>query len=257
MEVSWGGIFAGVLVALGVSMLLAALGVAIGISAIDPSEVNPAAVGIGAAIWTGLQLLLALFVGGMVATRVGAVFDRTTGFFEGVLVWVVSLVLMTYLAASGVASLASGALTVLSGATQTAGAVLQQEGGGGNIDVSGTVDEMASELRSAEMVNRVANITGLPVNEARTTLATAADRVEANRDNPVRAADEARRGIADVFERARTSGALAQQAEEIQPEAVSTAWLTFLALLLSLAAAVAGAMVGRSKAADAAVSTAV
>ena len=251
MKVSWGGVFAGVIVALGVSMLLAALGVAIGISAIDPSDVNASAVGVGAAIWAGLQLLLALFVGGMVATRVGAVIDRTTGFFEGVLVWVVSLVLMTYLAASGVASVASGAFTLLGGATQTVGAVLQQEGGGGNIDVSGTVDEMAGQLRSAEMVDRVASITGLTVNEARTTLTTAADRVEANRDNPVQAAEEARRGIADVFERARASGALAQQAEEIQPEAASTAWLTFLALLLSLAAAVSGAMVGRSKAANA------
>jgi hypothetical protein len=54
-----------------------------------------------------------------------------------------------------------------------------------------------------------------------------------------------------LFDRARTSGALAAQAEEIQPEAASTAWLTFVALLLSLAAAVTGAMVGRSKAADA------
>jgi hypothetical protein len=251
LKVSWGGVFAGVIVALGVSMLLAALGVAIGISAIDPSDVNASAVGVGAAIWAGLQLLIALFVGGMVATRVGAVIDRTTGFFEGVLVWVVSLVLMTYLAASGVASVASGAFTLLGGATQTVGAVLQQEGGGGNIDVSGTVDEMANELRSAEMADRVASITGLPISEARTALTSAADRVEANRANPVQAAEEARRGVADVFDRARASGALAQQAEEIQPEAASTAWLTFLALLLSLAAAVSGAMVGRNKAANA------
>jgi hypothetical protein len=251
LKVSWGGVFAGVIVALGVSMLLAALGVAIGISAIDPSDVNASAVGVGAAIWAGLQLLIALFVGGMVATRVGAVIDRTTGFFEGVLVWVVSLVLMAYLAASGVASVASGAFALLGGATQTVGAVLQPEGGGGNIDVSGTVDEMANELRSAEMADRVASITGLPVSEARTALTSAADRVEANRANPVQAAEEARRGVADVFDRARASGALAQQAEEIQPEAASTAWLTFLALLLSLAAAVSGAMVGRNKAANA------
>jgi hypothetical protein len=251
MKVSWGGVFAGVLVALGVSMLLATLGVAIGISAVDPSDVNSSAIGIGAAIWGGLQLLVALFIGGMVATRVGAVIDRTTGFFEGVLVWVVSIVLMTYLAASGVASVASGAFTLVGGATQTAGAVLRQQGGGDNIDISGSVDEMASELRSAAMADRVASITGLSANEARTTLATAADRVEANRDNPARAAEEAGRAIASAFDRARASGALAQQAEEIQPEAASTAWLAFLAMLLSLAAATTGAMVGRSKAADA------
>src|SRR5688572_21520273 len=101
MRVSWGGVFAGVLVAMGVSMLLAALGLAIGVSAVDPGETDPGTIGVGAAVWGGLQLLVALFIGGMVATRVGAIIDRTTGFFEGVLVWVVSLILMAYLAGSG------------------------------------------------------------------------------------------------------------------------------------------------------------
>jgi hypothetical protein len=63
MKVSWGGVFAGVLVAMGVSMLLAALGVAIGVSAVDPGETDPGTIGIGAAVWGGAQLLIALFVG--------------------------------------------------------------------------------------------------------------------------------------------------------------------------------------------------
>jgi hypothetical protein len=251
MKVSWGGVFAGVLVAMGVSMLLAALGLAIGVTAIDPGDTDPGAIGTGAIVWGALQLLIALFIGGMVATRVGAIIDRTTGFFEGVLVWVVSLILMAYLAGSGIATVASGAFTLLGGATQTFGAVIQTEGAAPSVDVSGTVDEMMEQLRSPELVNRVASVTGLSVNETRDTLNETATRVEANRNNPTQAAEEARRGIATLFDRARTSGALAAQAEEIQPEAASTAWLTFLALLLSLAAAVAGAMFGRNKAADA------
>ena len=255
MKVSWGGVFAGVLVAMGVSMLLAALGLAIGVSAVDPGETDPGTVGIGAAVWGGLQLLIALFIGGMVATRVGAIIDRTTGFFEGVLVWVVSLILMAYLAGSGIASVASGAFSLLGGATQTFSAVVQSQGSSPNIDVSGTVEQMAEELRGPELVNRIASVTGLSVNEVRNTLNETATRVEANANDPTQAAEEARRGIASLFDRARTSGALAAQAEEIQPEAASAAWLTFVALLLSLAAAVAGAMVGRSKAADAVAST--
>jgi hypothetical protein len=251
MKVSWGGVFAGVLVAMGVSMLLAALGLAIGVSAVDPGETDPGTIGVGAAVWGGVQLLLALFIGGLVATRVGAIIDRTTGFFEGVLVWVVSLILMAYLAGSGIASVASGAFSLLGGATQTFSAVVQGQGSAGNIDVSGTVDETAEQLRSPELVNRVASVTGLSVNEVRNTLNETATRVEANRSNPTQAAEEASRGIASLFDRARTSGALAAQAEEIQPEAASAAWLTFVGLLLSLVAAVAGAMLGRSKAADA------
>jgi hypothetical protein len=255
MRVSWGGVFAGVLVAVGVSMLLASLGIAIGVSAVDPGETDPGTIGVGAAIWGGLQLLIALFVGGMVATRVGAIIDRTTGFFEGVLVWVVSLILMGYLAGSGIASVASGAFSLLGGATQTFSAVVQGQGGAANIDVSGTIDEMAEQLRSPELVNRVASVTGLSVNEVRNTLNETAARVEANRNDPTQAAEEARRGVATLFDRARTSGALAAQAEEVQPEAASAAWLTFFGLLLSLAAAVAGAMLGRSKAADAVATT--
>jgi hypothetical protein len=251
MKVSWGGVFAGVLVAMGVSMLLASLGVAIGVSAVDAGSTEARTIGIGAAVWGGLQLLIALFVGGMVATRVGAIIDRTTGFFEGVLVWVVSFMLMAYLAGNGIASVASGAFNILGGATQTLGAAVQGQGGAANIEVSGTVEEMAERLRSPELVNEVASITGLSVNETRDTLNETATRVEADRGNPVQAAEEARRGVASLFDRARTTGALAAQVEEIQPEAASTAWLTFLALLLSLAAAVSGAMLGRSKAADA------
>jgi hypothetical protein len=251
MKVSWGGVFAGVLVAMGVSMLLAALGLAIGISAVDPGETDPGTIGIGAAVWGGVQLLIALFIGGLVATRVGAIIDRTTGFFEGVLLWVVSLILMAYLAGSGIASVASGAFSLLGGATQTFSAVVQGEGGTANIDVSGSIEQMAEELRSPELVNRVASATGLSVNEVRNTLNDTATRVEANRNNPSQAAEEASRGVASLFDRARTSGALAAQAAEVQPEAASAAWLTFVAMLLSLAAAVAGAMLGRSKAADA------
>jgi hypothetical protein len=196
----------------------------------------------------------------MVATRVGAIIDRTTGFFEGVLVWVVSLILMAYLAGSGLGSIASGAFTMLGGATQTVGAVAQGQAGVANVDgsgaivdVSGTIDEMAERLRSPEFVNQVASTTGLSVNETRTVLNETATRVEANRNNPPQAAEEARRGIAALFDRARASGALAAQPEDVQPEAAaaSAAWLTFIALLLSLGAAVAGAMFGRSKAADA------
>lgn len=255
MKVSWGGVFAGVLVALGVSMLLTVLGVAIGISAVNPREADAGAIGVGTAIWGAVQLLIALFVGGMVATRVGAIVDRTTGFFEGVLVWVVSLVLMAYLAGSGIATVASGALNVVGGATQTFGAVVQGQGGAAGMDVSGTVEEMAQQLRNPPLADRVAAVTGLPAAEVRTMLNQTAERVEAQSRNPTLAAEEARRGMAEIFDRARASGALAAQVDEIRPEAASAAWLTLVAMLLSLTAAVGGAMFGRGRAVDAVATT--
>ena len=126
MRVSWGGIFGGVLVAVGLLLLLAALGVAIGISAVDPTQTELAKVGTGAGIWAGISLLVALFIGGFVSTRIGATHDASTGFFAGFLVWVVSLLLVAYLAASGVSSLAGGAFSLMGGAQQMAEQVQQQ-----------------------------------------------------------------------------------------------------------------------------------
>ena len=106
IRVSWGGIFGGVMVAVGLLLLLAALGVAVGITAVDRQATQLGTLGIGAAIWTGASLLLALFLGGLVASRLGATYDRTTSFFEGFLVWIVSLLLVAYLAASGMSWIA-------------------------------------------------------------------------------------------------------------------------------------------------------
>ena len=166
MRVSWGGIFGGVLVALGVLLLLAALGLAVGISAAQPGETDPGALGTGAGIWAAASLLIALFVGGMVSTRIGAIFDRTTGVFEGALVWVVSLLLIAYLAGSGVGMLAGGAFDLVGGAGEVAGQMVEQ---------------------------------------------------------------------------AR------EKAQQMKPEATRAAWVTFGALLVSLLAAVLGAMAGRRR----------
>jgi hypothetical protein len=72
MRVSWGGVFGGVLVALGFLLLMTALGVAVGISAAQPGETDAGTLGAGAGIWAGVTLLVALFIGGWVSTRIGA-----------------------------------------------------------------------------------------------------------------------------------------------------------------------------------------
>jgi hypothetical protein len=242
MRVSWGGVFGGVLVALGFLLLATALGVAVGISATQPGETDAATLGTGAALWGGITLLLALFIGGWVATRIGAIFDGTTGFFEGVLVWVVSVLLMLYSASSGIGLLAGGAFQLVGGAVQALGSVVQSQGAP---DVSGTVDQMIQRLRDPKTAEQIASATGMPANEVQATLAETAQRVENNRANPTQAAAEAKKGVAELMQKARSSGALQQKAEQVKPQATRAAWITFGALLLSLAAAVVGAMGGR------------
>ena len=100
LRVTWGGVWAGVLVAMGSLALLSALGVAVGATAIERVSDVDRVVSV-AAIWGAISLLASIFIGGMVATRIGMVYDRATGMFEGVLVWVVSMLLMAAFAGSG------------------------------------------------------------------------------------------------------------------------------------------------------------
>jgi hypothetical protein len=242
LRVSWGGIWAGVLSAVGLLILLTALGIAVGISALQPGETEASTLGMGAGIWAGLSLLLALFLGGLVSTRVGAISDRTTGFFEGALVWVVSILLMGYLTTSGIGTLAGGAFKMVGGATQAIGTVMQASSG---IDTSGGVDQILQRLKDPSTAQQIASATGMQQSEVEATLSETAQRVENNRDNPTQAAAEAKQGMARLLESAKSSGALQQKAEEVKPQAAKAAWITLGALVLSLLAAVFGAMAGR------------
>ncbi|MBV8030316.1 MAG: hypothetical protein JO035_02285 [Betaproteobacteria bacterium] len=102
LRVSWGGVWGGVLVTMGMLLILGSLGVAIGASTIDPSRADPAKVMTAAGIWGAASLLVALFIGGMVSTRIGMVYDGATGLFEGMLVWIVTVILMGLFAGSGI-----------------------------------------------------------------------------------------------------------------------------------------------------------
>jgi len=242
LKVSWGGIWGGVLLAVGLLILLTALGVAVGISSVQPGETQASTVGAGAGIWGAISLLLALFIGGFAATRIGAITDRATGFFEGALVWVVSILLMAYFASSGIGMLAGGAFKMVGGASQAIGTVVQSQGG---VDVSGGVDQILARLKDPKTAQQIAQVTGVPENEVQATLSDTARRVEASRDNPTQAAAEAKQGMTQLMEKAKSSGALQQKAEEVKPAASKAAWMAFGALVLSLVMAIIGAMAGR------------
>src|SRR3954470_19648318 len=121
MKISWGGVFGGVLAGVGALMLLSSLGLAVGISATDPRNPDGGALGMGAAIWTGLTLLVSLFLAGWASTRLSMLWERTTAMFEGVLVWVLSLILILSLAANGIGLIASGASGLLGKTAQAVG----------------------------------------------------------------------------------------------------------------------------------------
>jgi hypothetical protein len=239
-RISWGGIWAGVLTVMGTLLFLTTLGLAIGISAADPGDTDAQALGMGAAIWSGLSLLIALFVGGMAATRLGMVFDKAAGAFEGALVWVLSFLIVLWLASSGVRLVASGISGLFSGIGQTVGVTVS------GMDLSsGSVDDIIARLNDAQTARTIAAATGLSEQEVRTQLSDVSRRVEAVRDNPQQVAAEVRQGTSQLMSRVRQQ--LPTLAANAQDEATQAAWITFAAMVISLLAAIAGSMVGRRR----------
>ncbi len=70
VKVSWGAIFAGMVTSLGLWILLYSLGLALGLSTINPQDASSAgSSGFVTGLWRLICPLLALFVGGIVAGR--------------------------------------------------------------------------------------------------------------------------------------------------------------------------------------------
>lgn len=249
-RIAWGGVWSGLLVAIGVILVLTVLGLAIGISAAEMGpgeEGNARELGIGAAVWSGLTLVIALFVGGLVATSTGMVYDRASGLIEGMLVWVLAILLLIYMATSGVSMLTGGVFGALGSATRGA-ASAAAVGMDATELTTGDVSQITSRLRDPTTVQMVASATGMPRAEAQSTLSAIAERIESVRDNPAQVAAEARKGAEEIA--AKVAVQAKQAAARAQPYASTSMWSTLLALLLALAAAVGGAMTGRSRVAN-------
>lgn len=127
-RLSWGAVFAGVVMALTMQLLLAMLGLGIGLSTIDPLQgETPTATELrsGAGIWWVVTGLIALLMGGWAAGRLANVPRRVDGMLHGVLTWGLATLLTFYLLTTAVGQLIGGALGVVG---STASAVMQAAG---------------------------------------------------------------------------------------------------------------------------------
>ena len=125
-RISWGAIFAGTIIGLGLMLLLSLLGMSIGLSAIDFGGQNSAFSGIptGAAIWLAVSQLIALGVGGFVAGRLAAIPRVTSSALHGTAVWALASLLILYSATSAIGSIVGGATSVVSSAASGAGSII-------------------------------------------------------------------------------------------------------------------------------------
>jgi hypothetical protein len=250
-EVSWSGIWAGFMTAMAVAVVLTALGIAVGISVLD---VNPAGAHdarswtIGAGLWTFFTYIIALFAGGVVATRTGGYTVRPSGTVVGTAVWVLSLAAMLLFGVIRLALIATPLLRAPFGpADGMPPAIAQADPDLAAALTNGDVDRATGRLADPTTADRIASATGVPRDRVTSTLADIRARLSAERGDPSRAIANVRTGLADVAARA-PGGAGAASGVPVpaapQPAATIVGWVTFFVLIASLGAAIAGAGVG-------------
>jgi hypothetical protein len=148
-RISWGAILAGAVAALGVWLMLYALGLALGLSSLDPNDPNTLkSSGAFTGIWSLITPLVALFVGGMVAGRGAGIVTKLGGAIHGLVVW-------------GLTALAGGWLlmnlvTTLVGGVAAVGRTAVQAGTGVAVGAAQNTDQ----------VGKVAESFGLDIDDA-------------------------------------------------------------------------------------------
>jgi hypothetical protein len=246
-RVRWGGVMSGLFVAIAVLMIMGALGLAIGVTALgDPRQATgetASGLGIGAGIWAFITLLLALFLGGMVSTKVTDRPDRPGAVIHGVLVWVLFSLFTVWMIASGISLGLSGLFGAMSALTR--GATTAVAAGGGDLVQALGLNEpnrVMEKLDDPATASTLASATGMSTEEARAALGDLRSRVEAVRDDPARVAAEVRNFSAQYAERAKQR-ALAAAAEAQQGAKIGS-WITFGVMIVGLGVTIAGAMGG-------------
>ena len=161
-RVRWGAVIAGLVTALTSLPLLSLLGIAIGLTTVNAGTAAaqggaPADLGRNLGLWGGAAGLLSFLIGGFVAARTGAVFDRGWGALNGTLVFLLGLPVILWLAAQGLGfvlgTFAQG-LDLNAGTAQNlanqAGQVAQQID---PVDVARTAERVRNTAWSAFLVS--------------------------------------------------------------------------------------------------------
>lgn len=246
-RVRWSGVMSGLFVAIGVLLIMGALGLAIGVTALgDPRAATgdtASNLGMGAGVWAFITMLVALFLGGMVSTKVTDRPDRPGAVIHGILVWVLFSLFTVWMIASGVSLGLSGLFSAMSGLASGATTAVAA-GGGDLVQTLGLNDsnQVMQKLDDPTTTSTLAAATGMSNEEARAALVDLRSRVEMVRDDPARVAAEVRNFLAQYSERAKQQALLA--AAKAQRGAKIGSWITFGAMVVGLGVSIAGAMGG-------------
>lgn len=233
--IRWTAIFGGLAAGIASYLLLALLGLAAGLTAVDPQAAEPVgAVPIATGIWTAVSMLIAAFIGGYVAARGSGLSRRTDGMLHGFVSWGATVVLFAWLTTTAVGSLLGGTFGILGQGLQgVAGAAGQTSTGQLEQLITGTQggDVSRQDLQALQGALQDGN--------RQQALDIMVNRMGLSQERAQQVVDPAL---------AVMGPGAGQQAEQMAEGAVSAvtaaSWWLFIGMLLSLALSVWGGMLG-------------
>ena len=127
-RISWGAVIAGVALALAADIVFSLLGIAVGVSAINPEQEGEEApdagsLSMGGGIWIVSSGILALAMGGWIAGHLAGVPTETDGMMHGVLVWAVTTIVSMFVLSTLAGRIIGGAAGLLKHAMSLMGSV--------------------------------------------------------------------------------------------------------------------------------------
>jgi len=268
--IRWSSVLAGAIVAIALWILLHALGLGIGLAAIDVDDagsLRPASVGTG--IWSLIAPIIALFVGGLITARSSQSFDRGIGVIHGLTMWAITTVLGVLALVWVISALAGAVVSTGKAAVQGAGNVIGATAGAvdrGTLSSLGiNADDVLApinqrlrqagkpEVTSEQLTEAGRDVMEQAVRQGRLDRNVLIERLDANTDLDRQDATEVANAIDQRFSAARErvqqageqAGAKAKQAALTAADKTGKVMLwASLWMLLSLAAAIGGALVG-------------
>jgi hypothetical protein len=274
IRVSWGAILAGTVVSIGSWLLLHLVGMAVGLTAVDPDAAGGSlrAIGIGTGIWTVIAPLIALFLGGMVTARLTGLLDLPLSAIHGAVMWALTMVLGAFLVVQLIGSALGGATrlggaaigTTAQAAASAIGVADKDTLAAIGIDENDLVAQINERLRAQDKPTVTADQLKAALRDATSTavrtgeldrqvlVESLASKTALSREDArdvaaqIEAQYRARRGQLET--RARELGASAQETvlEAADTTGKVLGW-TSLALALGLASALGGSLLGANR----------
>lgn len=242
--IRWGAIFGGLVSGSASYLLLALLGVAVGLTAIDPNAAEPVGrVPLAAGIWTGVSMLVSAFIGAYVTGHMSGLSRSVDGMLHGFVSWGVTTLLYLILATTAIGSVLGGTFRVLGQSLQTAGTAVQS-GGGQNV-----LDQLAGAITGNQGANQGQAHQGQVSAESLSAVQQAIQ--SGDRDRAINVLvnemgfDENRATqLVDKMSAALKPQNVRETAAQATDVLTTASWWLFIGLLLSLALGIAGGTAG-------------